>query len=243
MRNRGEIQPIAGFPDVYEITVPYARQGVVDEREVLFELHPYAVLSHLSALTFHGLSDDLPKGLTVTVSADVTGGLLPIGTRPSDWQGVSRPAGRAPEKVAGRPVDFQRVKPERFFGFEEYEPFGYPMRYTTPERTLIDGLQSPKISGGITTVLQAWVRARAVIDLDVLVYQVERFGVAILRQRVGYILDQIGLTHPRVEQWQESTHRGGSSRLVGSEPFVSQFDPRWNLSLNAPVEILHELPV
>ena len=61
-----------------------------------------------------------------------------------------------------------------------------------------------------------------------------------LRQRIGYILDQIGLRHRTVDQWRELSKRGGSSRLVASEPFAPSFDERWNLSLNAPVYILHE---
>ena|SRR5215217_1686306 len=240
MQQRGEVKAVPGFRQLYEVTVPYAQQGFVDEREVLFEIHPYAVLSHLSALAFHGLTDEQPKGLTVTASADVSGGLSPIGTGPRDWEGVQRPPGTMATKILGRAVEWQRMRPERFFGFAEYEPLGYPMRYTTPERTLIDGLQNPEMSGGIVNVLRAWVLARDTIDLDVLVYQVERFNVAVLRQRVGYVLDQIGLTHPRLEQWRAASHRGGSSRLVGSEPFASTYDERWNLSLNAPVNVLHE---
>jgi predicted transcriptional regulator of viral defense system len=240
MRQRGEIKPIPGFRHLYEVTVPYARQGSVDEREVLFELHPYAALSHFSALAFHGLTEGLPKGLTLTVSSDGSGGLLPIGTSPRDWEGVQQPAGRTPSTIFGRPVDWQRIKPERFFGFAEYQPLGFPVRYTTPERTLIDGLQNPALCGGIVNVLRAWVLARDTIDLDVLVHQVERFGFAVLRQRVGYVLDQIGLSHPVVERWRTSSRRGGSSRLVGSEPFASTFDERWNLSINVPVNVLHE---
>jgi predicted transcriptional regulator of viral defense system len=240
MRQRGEIEPVRGFRHLYEVTVPYARQGLIDEREVLFELHPYATLSHLSALAFHGLTNEQPKGLTATASADVTGGLLPIGTGPRDWEGVQRPGGIMATRVLGRAVEWQRMRPERYFGFADYEPFGYPMRYTTPERTLIDGLQNPDLSGGIVNVLRAWVLARDTIDLDVLVYQAERFDVAVLRQRVGYVLDQIGLTHHRLEQWRATSHRGGSSRLVGSEPFASTYDEHWNLSLNAPVDVLHE---
>jgi predicted transcriptional regulator of viral defense system len=240
MRKRGEIKPIGGFRHLYEVTVPYARQGFVDEREILFELHPYAVLSHFSALAFHGLTEEQPKGMTASASADVSGGLLPIGTNPRDWEGVHRPGGLRWTNILGRPVEWLQVKPERFFGFADYQPLGYPVRYTTSERTLIDGLQQPKMCGGIANVLRAWVLARDTIDLDVLVYQVERFGVAVLRQRVGYVMDQIGLSHPKLETWRGASHRGGSSRLVGSEPFASTFDERWNLSLNAPVEILHE---
>jgi predicted transcriptional regulator of viral defense system len=240
MRLRGELSPITGLHQVYEVTVPFARQGFLDEREVLLEVHPYAVISHFSALVFHGLTDEQPKGLTVTISADMTGGLLPIGTAPRDWEGVVRPAAIRARVILGRPIEWLKVKPERFFGFEEYEPVGLRMRYTTPERTLIDALQSPELCGGIRNVLEAWVNARNTLHVDDLVYQVERYGLAILRQRVGYILEQIGLSHPRLDHWSSTSHRGSSSRLVGSEPFASIFDARWNLSLNGPVETLHE---
>lgn len=241
MRERGEIKTIKGFQQLYEVTVPYARLGFVDEREALLELHPYAVLSHLTALVFHGLTEEQPKGLTATASADTTGGLLPIGTVPSDWEGVTRPGGRAVPRVLGRPVAWQRVKPERFFGFAEYQPLGYPLRLTVVERTLIDGLQTPDLCGGIGNVLRAWALARDTIDLELLVYQVERFDVAVLRQRVGFVLDRLGLAHPRVERWRLGARRGGSSRLVGSLPFASTFDERWNLSINTPVDALSEV--
>lgn len=240
MRERGEIKPIKGFRYLYEVTVPYARLGFVDEREVLLEIHPYAALSHFSALVFHGLTEEQPKGFTATVSADGTGELLPIGTGPRDWEGVLRPGGRMPAQVLGRPVQWQRVKPDRFFGFTDYQPLGYPLRITMPERTLIDGLQAPDLCGGIANVLRAWVLARDTIDLDALVYQVERFGVAVLRQRAGFVLDQLGLFHPFMERWRLGSRRGGSSRLVGSEPFGTAFDERWNLSLNAPVDLLRD---
>ncbi len=124
MRQRDEIKPIAEFAHLYEVTVPYARQGYVDEREVLFEIHPYAALSHLLALAFHGLTDEQPKGMFVTVSADTRGELLPIGTSPLDWEGIPRPGGRKPAKLLGRPIDWLTIKPERFFGFAEYGTVG-----------------------------------------------------------------------------------------------------------------------
>lgn len=240
MTRRGEIAPVSGIKRLFEITVPYAQQGFVDEREILFEVHPYAVLSHLSALVFHGLTGEQPKGMTATVSTDVTGGLLPIGTGPRDWEGVSRPAASAPARIFESSVTWLKIRPERFFGFEEYQPLGVPLRYTTLERTLIDGLQQPELCGGIAHVLSAWRLARDRIDLDVLLHQIERYGVAILRQRAGYVLEQIALPHPLLDEWRATSHRGGSSRLVGAEPFSSLFDERWNLSLNAPVDVLRE---
>lgn len=240
MQRRGEIMPIKGVRRVYEVIVPYARTGLVDDDEVLFEINPYAVLSHLSALAFHGLTEELPKGITATISADVTGGLLPLGTEPRDWEGVEQPAGRTPDTIRGRLVTWTRVKPERFFGFAAYQPHGYPIRVTTPERTLIDGLREPELCGGVASVLKAWVFARDTLDLEALVHYVDRFGVVVLRQRVGYVLEELGLTHPFLEKWQSQAHRGGSSRLVASAPFAPEFSERWSLSLNGPVRILRE---
>lgn len=243
MRQREEIAVFDRFRSLYHVTVPYARQGAVDEREVLFELHPYAVLGHLSALVFHGLTSELPKRLTVTVSADGSGGLLPIGTEQVEWEGISRPVGRRPPAILGRPVEWIKTPPNRFFGFADYRPSGLAMRYTTLERTLIDGVQYPELNGGIANVLRAWSLARDSIDLDVLTYQVERYGVAILRQRVGFIIDRLELTHPKLDRWRQRARRGGSSRLVGAEPFASTYDERWNLSINAPVDALADWPL
>ena len=89
-------------------------------------------------------------------------------------------------------------------------------------------------------MLRAWALARDRIDLDVLVHQVDRFDVAVLRQRVGYLLDRLDLSDPRIERWRTSARRGGSSKLVGAEPYASSYDERWNLSLNAPIGILED---
>ncbi len=240
MRTRNEIRPLPGHSGLDVVTIPYARQGSLDEREVLFEANPYAVISHLSALVFHGLTMDRPNHLTATVSRDLPGDLLPIGTVPSDWDGILLPAASRPAKVHGYPVTWKLVRPERFFGYAEYQPLGFPLRYTTLERTLIDGLAEPELSGGLDTVLQAWALARQSINLDNVVFQVERMGIAILRQRVGFVLDQLDLVHPQLEGWRASSQRGGSSKLVAARPFASTYDERWNLSINAPITALQD---
>lgn len=240
MRQRGELKPIRGFRQLYEVTVPYARLGHVEEEEILLEANPYASLSHFTALVFHRLTDELPKAMNVMAPTIGTGDQLPIGTEPRDWAGLPLVAGRTPSHVLGRSITWSRVKPERFFGLGVYQPRGYPVRVTTPERTILDGLLAPELSGGIANVLRGWALARDTLDLDTLVSYVDRFDVAVLRQRAGYLLDELGLNHPRVEQWRERARRGGSSRLVGSAPYSPTFSEHWNLSLNAPVTALTE---
>lgn len=240
MRQRGEIKPIIGFQHLYEVTVPYARLGHVEEEEVLLEANPYAALSHVTALVLHRLTDELPKTMTAIAPSIGTGDQLPLGTDPRDWGGLSLPSGRTPPRILGRPLTWSRPRPERFFGVAVYQPRGYPIRATTPERTLLDGLLAPELAGGIGNVLRAWSLARDTLDVETLVSYVDRFDVAVLRQRAGFILDELGLHHPRMEQWREGARRGGSSRLVGSAPYAPTFNDRWKLSLNAPVTVLTE---
>jgi predicted transcriptional regulator of viral defense system len=240
MRARGEITPISGVRALYEVTVPYARLGFVDEREALFELNPYCVLSHASALVFHGLTEQLPKQITATMSRDKTGDLLPLDTEPSDWEGVALPPARTPTTALGTPLVWIRTMPARFFGFSSYQPAGFSIRVTTLERTLIDALQMPEACGGIDNVLMAWGFAKENLDLNRLIGYVDRLDIALLKQRAGFLLEELGLSHERFEIWSRHSHRGGSSKLDGAAPFAPQFSERWNLSLNAPVDLVHE---
>jgi predicted transcriptional regulator of viral defense system len=240
MQGRGEVTSIRGLSHIYEVIVPYARMGHLAEDEVLMDAHPYAALSHLSALLFHGLTNDLPKGVTAIAPRDGTGDQLPLGTEPDDWPGVPLVRGRLIPSVLERPVHWSKIKPEHFFGLTVYQPRGYPIRVTNRERTLLDGLQAPELCGGAENVLRAWVRARDTLDLDLLVDYVDRFNVGVLRQRTGFILDELALAHPLVEAWRGQARRGGSSRLVGAAPYAPLYSERWNLSLNAPVEVLRQ---
>jgi predicted transcriptional regulator of viral defense system len=240
MVRRGEISPIANRTDIFAVTAPYAQTRLMTEEEVIGEIHPYSALGHVSALVFHHLTDQFPKELTLVVPKDGRGGLLPLGTDASDWEGIPLVGGQRPPRVLGRPIDWLRLSSKRVFGMQEYRPRGYPVRVTTPERTLLDGLLDPERCGGIENVLRAWVRASPVLDLDELVAQVELFDVQVLRQRVGFILDQLALQHPASARWQRDIQRGGSSKLLAAAPYAPTYDERWALSLNGPVDVLRE---
>jgi predicted transcriptional regulator of viral defense system len=239
---RGEFQhPEKGLAFLYEARAPYARTGVVSEDELLMEIHPYAALSHITALVFHGMTDELPKEFHVVLPSGGSGGILPPGTRTEDGEDGESAYGRTVDELFGKPVRWHWLsRGSSLFGTAEYRPRGYPVRVTTPERTLLDGLLHPDWCGGGGKLLRAWVQVRDTLDLEALVELVEQFDVGLLRQRVGFILDELGLEHPRVAQWPAQARRGGSSKLVGSAPFASSYSEKWKLSINAPVDVLRE---
>ncbi len=236
----GELEPIEGLSSLYRVNAPYSRSGVVEEEEVLMELHPYATLSHISALSFHQMTQQLSKDIHVSIPASGSGGFLPPGTRSEDWQGVALVRGRTAETVLGRTIHWHQLVERRIGGTSEFEPHGYSVRVTTPERTLLDALLKPEWCGGFDNVLNAWAGYRDLIDVRALVKCVDHLNIGILRQRAGYLMEELGLTHPVLDEWVKRAQRGGSSKLNGGAAFLPQFSERWQLSINAPIDVLHE---
>ena len=92
-------------------------------------------------------------------------------------------------------------------------------------------------------VFRAWVRAFDLIDVEKIVLYTEKFQIGILFQRVGFVLETLGLDHKRLEFWrQEYAQRGGSRVLNPENPFAgSPISERWMLALNHPVSILETM--
>ena len=107
------------------------------------------------------------------------------------------------------------------------------------ERVLVDGLRTPKYCGGLNEVFRAWVRAINQINMNKIVDCVERYDITILYQRVGFVAETLGLTHPNFQKWKENkAPRGGSRLLNPDNEYESQFSEEWNISINHPVSIL-----
>ena len=238
MLTRGELERIPGVRYLYRASVPYAKERGVDEREVLMEVHPYAALGYLSALFYHGLTEVMPKVITAIAPKDGKGGQLPLDTDADDWAGIGLPQGRRLQHVLGWPVRWRSIKSALYSGFRLYKSEGYPIRVTTPERTLVDGLRDPELSGGLANVLRAWASASDFLDADAIVHNVEQLGEGVLRQRVGFIMDNLKLSHPILEEWRRNKKRGGSSKLLASAPYSPDYDESWDLSINAPIDPL-----
>lgn len=236
----GELKSLERFPSLYLVTAPYARSEAVDEVEILMELQPYATLSHASALAFHQMTEQLPKEIHVSVPSDGASGLRPVGTKESDWVSSAFVRGHMPDVIADRPVHWHRLVSKRCFGTAEYDDRGFPARVTTPERTLLDGLVHPEWCGGFMNVLKSWVAYRDLTDIETIVRYVDLFGIAVLRQRAGFLLEQLHLSHSALAQWTLLARRGGSSKLNGGAAFAPKYDERWQLSINTPLDPLLE---
>lgn len=238
MQSAGTLESIPSASGCYLVLGPFAKHLPLRELEVLLELNPYTVVTHYSALEHHSLTLDQPK--VITAWSGGRGSMNPLGTTEAEWQKIELPTAYWPSKVISQRVDWFRRKFDHSFGVEQDFDGYIPIRITDRERTLIDSLQAPDYAGGIVNVLRAWGIGMDFINLDKIVDYTERYDVRIIRQRVGFISESLGLSHPRFDVWASESVRGGSSKLVSSAPFSSDYSERWNISLNAPIEELME---
>lgn len=238
--NAGDLASIQGVQGVYTVQAAFASILDVSEEDVIQEAHPWAVFSHFTALAKHRLTDEIPRSIAVTSYAS-PGGRLPLGTTPEEWIDVDWPRPRRPGSVNGKSVFWTQSASAYDFGTTIDYAHGLPIYLTDVERTLLDAIRRPDKSGGIAVVLQAWSQAREDIDLDRLTAYTEKFDSPLMRQRVGFVCEQLGLQHPKFARWKESLRRGSSMKLHPGEPFSSTYSEEWSLSLNVPLSLLDGL--
>ncbi len=236
----GVIQRVEKISGVYRIIVPYASVISSPDEAVIQEANPLSVFSNLTAAAYHDLTYEIPNEFHLTQYRRSTI-RSPLGTTPEDWIDLPEPRQRTPAFINGAPIYWHKAKSDWDFGHILGYSQGCPIYITDPERTLLDALRFPDRCGGTTEVLRIWKRAQPTLRLDVLVDYVVRFNQTLLRQRVGFLLEQLELTHPILQDWVTRSVRGSSAKLFANLDFSPTFSERWNLSINVPDTELSEL--
>ncbi len=235
---RGDIAPVERATGVYRIDSPFASVIPVSDEQIVQEANPWAVFSFLTALGHHGLTNAIPRYIQATNYEHPVADRCPLGTRPEEWLELDLPRARQPKRVGDVAIQWTRMNGAFDFGHTISYVHGLPIYVTDVERTLLDAIRAPGKVGGIREALEAWREASLTLNVDKLVNYAARFESPVLRQRVGFLLERLGHSHPRLEEWRESLQRGGSLKLVASAPYAATFSERWNLSLNVPESIL-----
>jgi predicted transcriptional regulator of viral defense system len=234
------ITPIDGIPGVFRITVPYASVLPSPQETIIQEANPIAVFSHFTAAAYHDLTNEIPNAIHLT-HFRVGSSRLPLGTTPEDWIDIPEPRRRLPGVIDATPILWSQTKAAWDFGHVVGYVQGNAIYVTDLERTLLDILRFPDRSGGAMEVLRMWKRAATRLRLGVLIDYVKRFDQTLLRQRVGFVLEQLQLTHPILQDWANNSVRGSSAKLIANLDFSPTFSQRWNLSINVPDTVLSDL--
>ena len=208
------------------------------EADIACCIDPFAYVSHLSAMEWHGLTDRLPKILFISSPP------------PAAWARHAEARMRR-DLGEGHVVDYLQaglpaLKRYRFTRIRRTKIHrhasahlgayitvkGTPLRVATLGRTFLDMLRAPDLCGGIYHVLDIF-EGRAAGSLDLIVAEFDTHGRKIDRVRAGYILEErLGLSHPAFDRWLADVQRGGSRRLDPTTDYAPRYSERWCLSLN-----------
>ena len=240
LRSARHIEPIEDVTGIFRITIPYASILPMPQETILQEANPVAVFGYFTAAAYHDLTYEVPQTIHLAEFGSSVS-RLPLGTTPEDWIDVPMPKRRVPRTIGGTPVQWSGTKSDWDFGHMVGHVQGNPIYVTSLERTMLDVLRFPDRSGGALEVLRIWKRAISGANLGLLVDYANRFNQTLLRQRTGFLLEQLGVEHPVLDDWAKNSVRGSSARLIASREFSPTFSERWNLSINVPDSFLAEL--
>ncbi len=190
------------------------------EFEIAMALVDPAAISHWSALSYHGLTEQVPRRVFVLTTA----------------RAVPRARGvKAERSEEGYPVGetiykFVQVKPERFFGIEEVWVNESRIRITDPERTLLDGLMAPQYCGDFAEVLHAFEVRAPKLDLERIINYALKLDAATVK-RLGWILERQGVESSRLEPLRHVPVKGYRV-LDPTGPRRGPCDADWMIQVN-----------
>lgn len=197
--------------------------AIVHEFEVAAALVSPAMISHWSALHFHGLTEQIPRDVFVLTTTDA-------------W--TPRPRqGRAARSGSGFPAGdatyrFVQVKPDRFFGggLRWIGEVRVPM--TDLERTLLDGLSMPRYCGDFAEVLHAVQVGMDWLNIELISEYAVRLGVTTAK-RLGWVLESQGVPRSKLAVLAELPVKG-YCKLDPTGPRKGSCNSRWMVQENLP---------
>lgn len=169
---------------LYIISSSFPGMTPVHEFEIAMALVQPSAISHWSALHFHGMTEQIPQRVYITTTQAV-----PISRAVKARNKSQRSFSR---EVNGILYEFIKIKQERFFGIKDFWVGEVKVTITDPERTLIDGLISPKYFGGWAEIYSAFESHISSLDLARIIDYSLRLD-AVIAKRLGWIMEKVGV--------------------------------------------------
>jgi predicted transcriptional regulator of viral defense system len=135
------------------------------------------------------------------------------------------------------PVQFITLDQRKFFGWTTMDRRGHQFKVSDPEKTIVDSLDLPQYSGGITEIAKALGYS---LDTWKLVQYADRMGNRTIHKRLGYLIETFNLDSP--EEAVETLRSKISSGYTWLDPTapkkVLHHNSDWNLKINVPLSLL-----
>jgi len=213
---------------LYLISSSFPGMTPVHEFEIAMALVQPSAISHWSALHFHGMTEQIPQGVYITTTQAVPISRA-VKTRNKSQRSFSR-------EINGILYEFIKIKPERFFGVKDFWVGEVKVTMTDPERTLIDGLISPKHFGGWAEIYSAFEAYISSLDLARMIDYSLRLD-AVIAKRLGWIMERAGVEDSMLRRLEDVPIKG--YRVLNSTGNRKGIcNKRWMIQENLPGRVL-----
>jgi len=213
---------------LYIISSSFPSMTPVHEFEIAMALVQPSAISHWSALHFHGMTEQIPQRVYVT-----TTNAIPISRTVKARNKSQRSFSR---EINGILYEFIKIKPERFFGIRDFWVGEVKVAITNPERTLIDGLISPKHFGGWVEIYSSFESHISSLDLAKMIDYSLRLD-AVIAKRLGWIMEKVGVEDSILRRL-EAVPIKGYRVLDSTGPRKGHCNKRWMIQKNLPGRII-----
>jgi predicted transcriptional regulator of viral defense system len=207
--------------------------------EVACSVDPFAYVSHLSAMQYHGVTDRFSKILYLSTPPDREWKEQADARMDKDLKELRADylAARLPalrfqplERIGGVRVESMRRSNRGAFKIIKSPS----IRVAMVGRTFLDMLREPQACGGMQHVADTY-REYASRYLKLIIEEVGKHGTSIEQARSGYLLETVcGLSDPFIDAWATKVQRGGSRKLDPQAEYAPFFSERWAMSVNLP---------
>ncbi len=184
-----------------------------------------SAISHVSALNFHGLSEQAPQAVTCMTTRKI---MTPT------MRSKRRSPGDAPRTwvVDDLRIIFFSVSPARFIGIEQvWVDAENRVPITDKERTVLEMFLSPRAFGGLAEAVSVLDEHRKALDLEKLVRYAVEIKVAVTAKRLGWALESGGAPRAILNRLR-AVQAKGVQRLDPTRPAQGPVIREWMLQDN-----------
>jgi len=209
--------------------------------DVACSVDPFAYVSHISAMDYHGLTDRIPK-------------ILYISSPPArKWSEFARDKMQKDCKASLNEYfkyNLPKLTKTEFGKIEKYPVVKYSsihrgafkkvegrsIRVSTLGRTFLDMVREPDYCGGMRHVAEVY-RDNGAHYKKLIISEIDRHGKLIEQSRAGYLLEEVcNIKDGVIDKWAERVKRGGSRKLDPKTEYRSTYSERWCLSINTDLD-------
>ncbi len=205
--------------------------------EVVCLVDPFCYLSHLSALSYHGMTNRIPAKVFISTPTNDQWKIFAFEKMSKDLKkhlhkyinsGFPKLTKIKISKINKK--DIHIMNSSHLGAYRNVKDRA--LRVSTIGRTFLDMLRNPELCGGINHVLEIFEN-HAADYLDLIIDEIDQHGRPIDKVRAGYIIDEVlNLSSDRIDKWLSFVQRGGSRKLDSTQEYMPEHSAKWCISIN-----------